>query len=126
MANPFPDLFHLGPVLALLAWAAWWLWGVNWSRVWPVLARGGWLAVVLVVLLGSLAWSQVFPREPALGWVRLPNFWWQLGVAVVLTLATLWLGWLQGILGWAPGDPLPEPTSGEALPEHDHPEHSSQ
>ena len=42
-------------------WCAWWLWCVNWKHAWPVLARGGWIVVVLLTFVSALAWSGIFP-----------------------------------------------------------------
>ena len=30
------------PLLPVLLWAAFWLFAVDWRKVWPVLARGAW------------------------------------------------------------------------------------
>ena len=45
----------------LLLWAAFWLWGVRWSRVWAVLSAGGWAVLALVIVVTALVWSQ--PRH---------------------------------------------------------------
>ena len=68
-------------VLLLVAlWCAWWLWAVDWRRAWPFLAKGGWAPLVLLSLVAAYVWSQVLPGEcGCLGFVRIPNFWGQLG-----------------------------------------------
>jgi hypothetical protein len=104
----------------LLAWAAWWLKGVNWSRAWPVLAQGAWVGVVLLAVLGALAWSQIAPGELNLGFTAVPNFWWQLGAVGFLVGGTLFLGWLQGILGWTPAEVALEPAENGHSHEHPH------
>jgi hypothetical protein len=129
------DVFvNLGLVLAYLvlwvlrwslviAWFAWWLWCVNWTKAWPILRQGGWAVVVLLVLTASLVWAQVAPDQcTCLGFVVVPNFWWQLGAVSLLTTLTLFCGWLQGVFGWAPSeislDPAEEGTSGHEEREH--------
>src|SRR5437588_13113531 len=57
----------------LILWITWWLWGVNWKKAWPVLTGGAWLALLLLVVLVALAWSQIAPSH-----YLLPNFYWQL------------------------------------------------
>lgn len=89
----------------LVAWVAWWLLGVNWKKAWAVLAEGAWAPLVLVGVAGALAWSQMAPSScSCLGFVAVPNFWWQLGAVGLLAAATLFCGWLQGVLGWAPAE----------------------
>jgi hypothetical protein len=86
-----------------IAWAAWWLWGVNWGRLWPVLAEGGWAPLVLLGLSGAMVWAQLAPSDcDCLGFVVVPNFWWQAGAVGLLLAGTLFLGWLQGVMQWAP------------------------
>jgi hypothetical protein len=109
------DLLQLGLHWSLLiAWLAWWLWGVNWRRVWPVLGRGAWLPVVLLMIMAALAWSRIQPSDcTCLGFTTVLNFWWQLGAVGLLVAGTLFCGWLQGQFGWAPAEidlepPLPE------------------
>ena len=110
--------FPLWPLL--LVWVAWWLLAVNWRKTWPVLARGGWAPVVLLVLMAALAWSRLAPSEFGLtpGAV-VPNFWWQLIAVSGLTVSALFLGWLQGQIGRTPPeisvDPPPAAAHG-----HDH------
>jgi hypothetical protein len=103
--------------LFVVAWLAWWLCAVNWEKVWEVLARGGWLVVLLLGVLAALAWSQLDPGPCSfLGILTIGSFWWQLGAVGLLIGATLFCGWLQGLLGWRPAeiiiDPIPETPTG--------------
>jgi hypothetical protein len=99
-------------LLPVAVWCAWWLWAVSWRRVWPVLAEGAWVPVVLLMVLGALVWSQVAPRPcDCLVLVRLPNFWWQLGGVAALAAAALFCGWLQGKLDWGPPEVSYEPAA---------------
>jgi hypothetical protein len=89
----------------LVAWLAWWLWGVSWPRVWRVLAEGAWVPVLLLIIVGALAWSQLAPSNcVCFGSVTVPNFWWQLGSLSLLAAVTLLCGWLQGVFGWTPAE----------------------
>lgn len=89
----------------LIAWVAWWLWGVNWTKLWPVLARGAWVPAVLLMVVASLVWSRLDPSDcSCLGFVVIANFWWQLGATALLAAVTLFCGWLQGLLHWAPAE----------------------
>jgi hypothetical protein len=93
------------PLVPVGLWCAWWLWGVNWSKAWPVLARGAWAPVVLLMLVAALVWSRLNPAPcPCLGFVTIPTFWWQLGGVSALVALALLCGWLQGKLGWAPAE----------------------
>jgi hypothetical protein len=103
----------------LIAWLAWWLCGVNWARVWPVLAQGAWLGVVLLNLIAALVWSQMEPSScDCLGLLTVGNFWWQLGAVGLLTALTLFCGWLQGALSWAPPEIALEPVAEPMHPSH--------
>jgi hypothetical protein len=114
-------LLTLSPYfLALLLpglWCAWWLWGVNWIKLWPTLAKGAWLPVVLLAVMAAVVWAQVQPSQcDCLGFVTLPNGWWQVGTVALLLALALFCGWLQGYFGW-----MPEEISVEPPPlEHDH------
>ncbi|HEV3255736.1 MAG TPA: hypothetical protein VG013_02530 [Gemmataceae bacterium] len=100
----------------VIAWLAWALWGVNWRKTWPVLARGGWAPLVLLVVFIALAWSQILPEA----WYGVPNFWWQLGAVSLLAAATLFCGWLQDVLGWTPAEVELEPPAVPDAHEHGH------
>jgi hypothetical protein len=110
--------------LLLIVWVAWWLWAVNWQRVWPVLARGAWLPGVLLLVIAALAWSRIAPSDcSCLGFVTVSNFWWQLGAVGLLAAVTLFCGWLQDYFGWTPPeielDPAVEEGHGHGHG-HDH------
>jgi hypothetical protein len=79
-------------------WCAWCFFFVRWVDLWPVLARGGWVGVLVLGFLAALVWSSLFPRPMA----GLPNFYWQLGAVGLLVAIALLMGGLQGILGWSP------------------------
>jgi hypothetical protein len=104
----------------LLAWVAWWLWGVNWRKAWPVLAQGAWVPVLLLVVLGALVWSQIAPSDFSLGFASVPNFWWQLTAAGLLAASALFLGWVQGVMGWSPPEVAIYAEGGENDRDHGH------
>lgn len=105
----------------LLFWIAWWLFGINWNKARPVLARGAWVPFLLVVFLSALLWSQLFPSSS----FGLPNFWWQLVYVGVFAFASVCCGWLQDSMEWAPADIILEPPlhhdhHGNGHHHHDH------
>jgi hypothetical protein len=116
------ELLALGMHWSLLiAWIAWWLWGVNWKRTWPALASGGWAPVVLICVTAALVWSQAAPSaSDSLGFVTVPNFWWQLGAVGLLAAVALFCGWLQGVFGWTPIELDLEPPAPAAAHHHGH------
>lgn len=105
----------VGVLSALLPgglWVTWWLWAVNWKKLWPVLALGGWLPTVLLVLISAVVWSRVDPVPcSGFGFFVLPNFVWQLGCVSALAAVALFCGWLQGRLGWGPSEVSLEPPA---------------
>jgi hypothetical protein len=85
------------------AWFAWWLWAVNWRKVWPVLAQGGWVVLLLIMITAALVWSELSPSTSVvLGFFIVANFWWQLGAVGFLVVLTLACGWIQDHFGWQP------------------------
>ncbi len=105
----------------LIFWVAWWLLGVNWKRVWPVLARGAWAPLCLLTILVAMVWSQIWPSTQTwLGFLAVPNFWWQLGASTVWLGSALFAGWLQGVLGWAPADIDLDPPAHDDGHGHEH------
>lgn len=97
------------PYLPVLLWCAWWLWCANWKKIWPALARGAWVPVVLLILVSALAWSRIFPDSYA----GLPNFWWQLVACSLLALIALFCGFLQGQFAWTPAEVSFDPPAAE-------------
>lgn len=104
----------------LLPWALWcicWLFAVNWRKAWPMLAEGGWAPVVLLMIVTSFAWSMIDARPcHCLGFVVVPNGWWQLGYVGTLGALALFCGWLQGYFAWTPLEISVEPPTTS----HDH------
>ncbi len=99
-------------------WVVFWLWAVNWKKVWPVLAEGAWAPVTLLGIVIALAWSQIDARPcNCLGLVTVPNFWWQLGGVASLAAVALFCGWLQGLLRWTPAEVNLDPPAHHG---HDH------
>ncbi len=90
-------------VYVLLPWALWivfWLCCVNWQKAWPVLARGGWAPVVLLMFIATEVWSRLNPGQ----------VWWQLGTVCALAAVALICGWLQTLTGWVPPEIAVEPA----------------
>jgi hypothetical protein len=110
--------------ILLIVWVAWWLLGVNWNRAWVFLRQGAWAPLLLVMVLGALVWSQIAPsRCNCLGFVSIPNFWWQLGYVGLLGAVMLVCGWLQGTFHLAPAEiELDPPAHGHG---HGHEGHGS-
>jgi len=99
----------------VVLFVAWWLWGVNWRRAWPVLAEGGWLPLVLVGIMAAFAWSRISPSTAIVfGFLAVPNLLWQLGAVGLLIGLVLFCGWLQTRVGWYPPEVSLEPP-----PSHD-------
>ena len=110
-------------LLLLLGWVAWWLWGVNWVTAWDWLGRGAWVALVLLVVIAALVWSQIAPAPLRLGFVEVGNFWWQLVATGLLACLALFCGWVQGVMGWMPADvPIyPAEATHDDTHGHEHP-----
>jgi hypothetical protein len=105
----FPTLVALVP---FLIWMAFWLWAVDWKKVWPALAQGAWAPCVLLILIAALVWSRIAPGPcECLSFVRLPNFWWQLGAVSGLAGLALFSGWLQGLMHYTPVEVPVEPPA---------------
>src|SRR5207253_3216218 len=109
----------------LMAWVAWWVWGVDWRAAWRALAAGAWLPVVLLMVVSALVWSQMAPSDcSCLGFTTVPNFWWQLGAVGLLGALTLFCGWLQGVMGWTPSEiSLQPPAAHHHGQDHAHSHH---
>jgi hypothetical protein len=94
----------------LIAWVAWWLWGVNWKKTWRVLGDGAWAPLLLMMLMVALVWSRLDPADcSCLHLFTVPTFWWQLGQVSLLVAVAFLCGWLQGVFGWTPEEINLEP-----------------
>ena len=106
----------------LLAWFGWWLFGVNWKKLWHALAMGAWVPLVLLMVLSALVWSRLDPTDcECLGFVTVPNFWWHLGGVSLLVAVTFFCGWVQGVCCWEPAEVNLEPPA--HAPHHAHAHH---
>jgi hypothetical protein len=90
-------------LLPTVLWCAFWLWAVNWKTTWKVLAQGGWVPLLLLLVMAAAAWSRVAPASISfLDLFLIPSFWWQLGVVLLWTGLAMFCGWLQGYLHLTP------------------------
>ena len=99
-------LQFVGSWSLLIAWIAWWLWGVHWKKTWPVLAQGAWAPALLLLVLVALAWSQISQG---------PSFLSRLVCVSGLAAIALFCGWLQGVFGWAPAEVQLEPPTSDRV-----------
>ena len=76
------------------------LFAVNWKKLWPVLAAGGWTGVVFLSLIAALVWCFV---EPA-------PYWYRLGGVALVVGGALFCGWLQGVMKFMPEEVDLNPT----------------
>lgn len=102
-----------------IVWGAWCLWAVNWKKTRHVLAIGGWAPALLLILVTAIVWSRLDARPcHCLGYLTVPNFWWQLGYVSLLAAIAMIGGWLQTVLHWTPREiNLDPPVHGHG---HDH------
>ena len=111
-------------IALLVLFVAWWLWGVNWRRAWPVLAEGGWMPLVLVGIMAAFVWSRVSPSDMiVLGLVLVPNVLWQFAAVGLLIGLILFCGWLQTRFGWYPQEIRVEPPPPVRDPHASHSAH---
>ncbi len=114
--------FRVLPVIVGVAlWCLFWLLCVDWRKLWTVLAHGAWAGVALLWFISAVVWSRLDPRDyDALGFVSLPNFWWQLIAIGKLIGLALFFGWLQGVIRYAPPEMSVEMPTGHDSHGHDH------
>jgi hypothetical protein len=117
--EPLGTILLIG--LPLAAWCAWWLGAVNWKKMGPTLAQGGWAPALLILFIISLALSLLAPGDcSCLGLVTLPHVWWQTGCVTGMAALALLCGWLQGHFGWTPEEIPVEPPPLAHGHGHDH------
>lgn len=103
----------LGIILLAAGWCVWWLWGVNWHKLWTALAKGAWVPALLLAALAAMVWNQLQSLE----WASVPSGWWQAAITIALLAVALFCGWLQGYFHWSPAEISVEPPA--HTPAHD-------
>ncbi|MER3416658.1 MAG: hypothetical protein C4297_10660 [Gemmataceae bacterium] len=84
-------------------WIGWWLLAADWRRLWPVLGKGAWAPVVLLILIIGLAWSAIVPADfVVFGVVVIPVGLAQLSAVAGWVAIALFCGWLQRVWGIEP------------------------
>jgi hypothetical protein len=77
-----------------------------------------------LLILIAVVWSRIDPRPcDCLGFMSLPNFWWQLGYVGMLAAVAMFCGWLQSVLHWTPHDINLDPPGHAHGHGHDHGHH---
>ena len=56
------SVIFTAPVLPVLAWALFWLFAVDWTRLRQIILKGGWLGVALVGVVMVVVWQQIVPE----------------------------------------------------------------
>lgn len=101
------------PWLPMLAWVGFWTFAVNWSKAFPVLRKGGYIGVVLLMLVAVLVWGSVAPPVEGthlLFGLTVSNFAGKFVYVTMLTCIALLCGSAQlsgafGSLGEFPEEP---------------------
>lgn len=102
-------------VVPYLLWFAFCLLAINWKKMWPTLAEGAWVPLVLLIIFVAILWSRIHASSITLfGFLTIGNFWWQLDALALLAGFGLFAGWVQSRYSWAPMEIAIEP------PEHGH------
>lgn len=117
----------IGPWTALIAWVAYWLLAVDWSKLAPVMFRGGVVGVVLLGLMAALVWSVVSPAPYGHKFfqvLKVENFTGKLMYVTTLIVIMYLCGSVQltGLCGsWASfPEPVEEPAHGHGHGHDDH------
>ena len=94
-----------------LLWCAFWLFAVNWKRAWVVLGQGGWVPLVLLIVMTTFVWSRIAPVDcSCLRIVTIPNFWWQFGEVLLFVALAFFCGWLQDYFQLTPREVEVQPA----------------
>jgi hypothetical protein len=116
------------PWTPLISWVAFWLLAVNWEKLYPILAKGGVIAVLLIGLTAILIWGLIAPPPDGLHHMfglRLVNFagktvYVTMLVAIMALCGTVQLSGACGSLVWFPED---EPEGHHGHGDHGHDDH---
>lgn len=122
------------PWTPLIAWVGFWLLAVNWEKLYPVLAKGGIVGLVLIGLMMILVWGLIAPPLDGKHYIfglKLSNFvgktiWVTMLFTIMALCGSVQLSGACGSLACFPED-LPEDDHGNGGHGHDshgHDDHS--
>lgn len=115
------------PWIPLLGWVGFWGLAVNWTKTFPILRRGGFLGVLLLMLVSVLVWGSVAPPEAGKHYLlglAVSNFTGKFIYVTMLTCIAMLCGSAQlsgvfGRLAVFPDEPA-EDDHGHGHDDHDH------
>jgi hypothetical protein len=118
LESAMPDLRHTFICAALLViWVAWCLFAIDWRKLWPRLAEGGWAPLVLLTLMIAGVWSWMAPGTCNCLGIPVPTFWWHVLATALIVGLGLFCGWLQMLMHWHPTEVELHPAPAHG---HDH------
>ncbi len=88
----------VAPWTPLIAWLAYWLFAVDWPKLWPVMARGGWIGVIFIGLVMALVWGVVAPPTGGTHYIlglTVQNFTGKFVYVTALFLMAMFCGFVQ-------------------------------
>ncbi len=116
------------PWTPLIAWLAYWLYAANWTKVWPVIARGGWIGVVLIGLMMALIWGVIAPPTGGTHFIlglTVQNFTGKLVYVTSLLVMAMLCGFAQLAGACAPWANFEEPAPAAEDHGHGHTAHAA-
>ncbi|MCS7015236.1 MAG: hypothetical protein RMJ19_11030 [Gemmatales bacterium] len=101
----------------VVGWLAWWLWLVDWRRLWPALRQGAWVPLLLgLALISYITWllGVPIPGDKELGRFA------PIALTSALLTSVLLCGWVQTVFAWHPLAVSFEPAVSSAPAEGSH------
>ena len=117
------------PWLPLLAWVGFWTFAVNWAKAFPILARGGFVGILLLMFVAVLVWGAVAPPPEShhiLFGLTVGNYAGKFIYVTMLTCITLLCGsaQLSGTFGKLCEFPDEPEDGGHGAHGHNHDDHA--
>ena len=116
------------PWLPLLAWVGFWTFAVNWAKAFPILRRGGFIGILLLMFVTVIVWGAVAPpvngKHLMLG-LSVSNYAGKFIYVTMLTCIALLCGSAQlsgafGRLGEFPEEPAEDDHGHHGHSDHGH------
>jgi hypothetical protein len=116
------------PWLPLLAWVGFWTFAVNWAKAFPILRRGGFIGILLLMFVTVIVWGAVAPpvngKHLMLG-LSVSNYAGKFIYVTMLTCIALLCGSAQlsgafGRLGEFPEEPAEDDHGHHGHNDHGH------